>query len=58
MRSWSCALLVALGLAWSPGVARADGAHAKAPAGRIDAATVLPALIDDGTRRRAAARSG
>lgn len=55
MRSWSCALFVALGLAWSPGVARADGAPAKAPTEHRDAATVLPSLIEDGTRRRAGA---
>lgn len=55
MRSWSGALLVAVALAAMPGAALAQGAPAKPAAERRDPATVLPALIDDGTRRRAAA---
>jgi hypothetical protein len=54
MRWWPGAVLVAAALSAAPGAARADGAPAKT-AERREPATVLPAVIDDGTRRRPAA---
>lgn len=55
MRSWPAALLVAVAVAVAPGAARADDGPAKAQAERREPAIVLPAVVDDGARRRPAA---